>query len=557
MPVAEPVDSAGDFALADLHTVVDLAVGRGGLLLTRGERVVVDEIRALSGEAGAAYARLSNRVTTIWPADVVSVNVAEELVKCGLLSRFVTWSQRADALTMPALKKGCRVLGLPVGGKRAAVVERLRGQTHWTDQGFLRLRHPRLILRLERWALLRRRPDRSAFVVGRLGVVRWPEYTPTPGVGLFATRSVWRRWSHRLRTMDAATPEDWLAWLDAADSPAPGRLSLVRPLTRRLIEAARQLERAGEPQVAAVIYARLAEGCHVRADGIAARHALALESAGQSMEALEVLTHALSEARPRHSVGIHRTAKRLSRRLKRGWPPAAPLRPITERRLRLTRLPSDEARPLWQGNSGGTVIEQAVMQNLADLGRTALSAEGTLWRTLFAVLFADLYFLPVPGALPTRFLTGPVDLGTPHFAERRRSEITALFASIRAGHAEDLIRDAWRRWHGCALTGAVWSVVSESELTAVANGLGPEPLVAMLQHLLRHGLRSTSGLPDLVVLPGPSARIDGFPSRIPTELFCIEVKGPTDSLRDGQRVWLDRLVSMGILAEVWHVDART
>jgi hypothetical protein len=556
MPVAEPVHTAGDFALADLHTVVDLALGRGGLLLTRGERLVVDRIRALSGDAGAAYARLSNRVTTIWPDDVVPVDVAQELVDCGLLSRLVTWSQRADALTMPALKQGCRTLGLPVGGKRADVVERLRGQTHWTDQGFLRLRHPRLILRLERWALLRRRPDRSAFVVGRLGVVRWPEYTPTPGVGLFATRSVWLRWSHRLRTMDAVPPDDWLLWLDAGDAPAPGRLSLVRPLTRRILEAARQLERAGEPQVASEIYARLADGGHVRADGIAARHALALEKAGQTPEALGVLTRALDDARPRHSVGIHRTAKRLSRRLKRGWPPAAPLRPITERRLRMTRVPSDEARPLWQGRDGGTVIEQAVIDTLSDLGRTALSAEGTLWRTLFAVLFADLYFLPVPGALPTRFLTGPVDLGTPQFEARRRSEVQNLFASIRSGNAEALIRDAWSRWQGCALTGAVWSAVSESELTALATGLGPEPLVAMLQHLLRHGLRSTSGLPDLVVLAGPVARIDGFPSRMPTELFCIEVKGPTDSLRDGQRVWLDRLVSMGVLAEVWHVDER-
>ncbi|MFT6377319.1 MAG: hypothetical protein ACJARS_003980 [bacterium] len=556
MPVAEPVDPVVDFALADLHTVVDLALGRGALLLTRGERLVVDQIRALSGQTGAAYARLSNRVTTVWSEDVVPVDVAEELVKRGLLSRLVTWSQRADTLTLPALKQGCRTLGLPVSGKRAHVVERLRGQTHWTDQGFLRLRHPRLILRLERWALLRRRPDRSAFVVGRLGVVRWPDYLPTLGVGLFATRAVWRRWSHRLRVMDGATPEDWLAWLDAGDAPAPGRLSLVRPLTRRLMEAARQLERCREPAAAAVIYERLADGGHVMADGIAARHALALESAGESSAALGVLARALPAARPHHSIGIHRTAKRLSRRLKRGWPPAPPLRPLVERRMRLTQLPSEQARPLWQGQGGATVIEQAVMDAVAQVGRIALSAEGTLWRTLFAVFFADLYFLPVAGALPTPFLTGPLDLGTENFEARRRPQIETLFAAIRAGSSEDLIRDAWRRWHGCALTGAVWSSVTQAQLVAVAKGLGPEPLVAMLAHLLRHGLRSTSGLPDLVVLPGPVARIDGFPSRIPNDLVCVEVKGPTDSLRDGQRVWLDRLVSIGISAEVWHVDPR-
>ena len=556
MPVTEPVEAAGDFALADLHTVVDLALGRGGLLLTRGERLVVAQIRALSGEAGAAYARLSNRVTTIWPEDVVTSAVAEELVDCGLLCRLVTWSQRADALTLPALKQGCRRLGLRVGGKRADVVERLRGQTHWTDQGFLRIRHPRLILRLERWALLRRRPDRSAFVVGRLGVIRWPDYTPTPGVGLFAKRGAWRRWSNRLRIMDSATPADWLAWLDAGDAPAPGRLSLVRPLTRRLIEAARQMERAGEPEAAATVYARLGEGRHVLADGIAVRHALALESSGDLTGALRVLTAALPSARPRHSIGIQRTAKRVSRRLKRGWPPAPPLRPIVERRIQLTQLPSEGSRPLWQGNGGGTVIEQAVIDSVAQLGRTALSAEGTMWRTLFAVFFADVYFLPIAGALPTPFLTGPLDLGTPDFEARRRPRIDALFAAIRAGRSEALIHDSWSRWEGCALSGAVWSLVTLAQLVALAAGLGPESLVAMLEHLLRHGLRSTSGLPDLVVLPGPEVRIDGFPSRISPGLVCVEVKGPTDSLRDGQRVWLDRLGRFGVCAEVWKVAER-
>lgn len=512
------------WGLADLHEVVDRAMARGAHLLTRGEHLVAQTIRGLSGLEGALYARLTTRTTQVWTTESVddaeSVRVLEAL---GLLSPLVPWSQRAAALPMRDLKAGCRRLNRPVGGRRDDLLARLHGQTGWTDHRFVRLVHPGLIRRLEQWALLRRHPDRSAFVVARLGVVRWPRYRCTPGVGLHRNRAAWRRWAHREHTMDAVDPAMWLRWL-ADDEPAPGRLSLRRPLLRRVLGAARDLERAEEPDAAAAIYAAVAHIEPGRTGSLACRHALALEQAGASEQALTVLWNARPLARSGQVLAIERTGRRIARGLKRGWPPSRPLAPLVERRLTLDACGRTGARPAWQTRDGEAVIEAAVIDWLAVHGRRAIHAEGTLWTTLFALLFAQTWFLPVSGALPTPFLTAPLDLGTPAFESRRAEPVQRVFDGIAAGQAADRVRAALETWHGVALAGASWSVEPD-DLVAVAQILPPSALVRMMRHLMGNGRRSARGLPDLVVL----------------------------ALGDEQRVWLDRLAQFGIAAEVWHV----
>lgn len=550
MPTAEP----HDFATADLHHIVDRALARGAGLLTAGELVVAQRIRQLEGPAGGLYARLTNRVGTVWTeASLAAPAAVDELVALGLLSRFVTWSQRADALTVPALKAGCRRCGLPVGGRRDALVERLRGQTGWCDEGFVRLVHPGLVRRLEQWAMLRRRPDRSAFVTERLGVVRWPDYPLSPGEGLFRCRADLLRWEDRLRRIDEVDVDEQLRWLDAGVAPAPGRLSLRRSLVRRVRETARELERQREPAQAATLYARLVAGGHIAVERVAVRHALALEAAGERGEALDVLLAAAAVADPVHQPAIERTGRRLARRLKRGWPPVPPLAAPFERTLTLSAGPAVGSRPGWMSRRGPVVVESAVADLLRAQGRRVLRAEGPLWTTLFALLFADLYFLPLPGALPTRFLAGPLDLGSPSFASRRAEQVAVVRHDILAGLAERRLRRAWERWQGCALAGAHWGLADAGALGAMAAGLGPKALWDVLSHLLARGGRGASGLPDLVVLPGRPARLPAFPSRLEAGLHCVEVKGPGDALRDEQRVWLDRLGRAGVRAEVWDI----
>jgi Fanconi-associated nuclease 1 len=246
----------------------------------------------------------------------------------------------------------------------------------------------------------------------------------------------------------------------------------------------------------------------------------------------------------------------VSRALRRSWAPERPLLAPQRRSVRLLAAPPGPRRPRWRGKDAPEPVEQAVCSWLGSLGRRAVHAEGTPWSTLFALLFAPTYFLPVPGALPVRFLAGPLDLGTPAFRARRADAVDAVLAAVDRGEAPALVADAWGEWHGARLAGARWDGLDRELLCELAAGMGPAGLRAVLEPLLDGGSRAAAGLPDLVVLPGEPLRLpDAHPSRLPAGLLLAEVKGPTDSLRDGQRVWLDRLARAGVPVELWEVSA--
>ena len=96
---------------------------------------------------------------------------------------------------------------------------------------------------------------------------------------------------------------------------------------------------------------------------------------------------------------------------------------------------------------------------------------------------------------------------------------------------------------------------SDEDLIRTAGCLDGPVLAELLQHMVREGKISWTGLPDLVVFDGASVRIEGaFPAFIPEDVILVEVKGPGDTLREGQRVWIDRLLALGIRVEVWEVE---
>ena len=540
-----------DLAAADFAEVLGQALARGAHLLTRGECVVVERMRALPESALALYARLTLRVGTVWAADTLPAESVGTLVEAGLLSPLVTWSQRAEASTVSELKDGCRRLGLRLGGRRDALIERLAGHRRWTERRFVRLVHPALVRRLEQWAWLRRNPDRSAAVVQRLGILRWPDYPLTPGVRLFRTRSAFRRWDDRSRSMDAVPPETWLAWL-ADPVPAPGRLALHGGLVRRVRHAARELERAGEPHSAVALYEALVTGGHVAQDSVVCRWALALEAAGRQSEALRRLRDARGDADGGAALAIGRTGRRMARRCRAGWPPDRPLRTAPERTLRLVHhADADASRPLW-GSGDPAVIERAVMQLLHGHGRRVVRGEAPLWRSLVALLMTPVLFEPVAGQLPVPYLSAPLDWRTPAFTDRRRAGVEAILAAVRAGEGADRVARACAQWRGTRVAGVRWTY-TDDELVDVAAALDGVALAQLCRHWLEGRRGVGRGLPDLLVLPGPSVRLDAFPSRLSESLVAVEVKGPSDALRDEQVVWLDRLLGWGVRAEVWQV----
>jgi hypothetical protein len=556
-PSRSQVASAIDLAVDDLREIIDIARDRGGDLLTAGECVILDRIRSLDGPAARLYARLTTRRPTVFRTQAVTCagvedidSAVEDLLDLDLADRLVPWDRRAEALTLSDLKDGLRRLSLPVSGRRDALIARLRGRTHWQPDAWFRIRHRGLLARLESWYFLRPSRDRSTLVVERLGHITWPSYRLTPGHAVFRRRADLLRWE-TLRRPDR-TVEDALEGLRSGAYRAPGALNLGRRLKRTLLEAARGLE-SDAPAEAREIYLKLGEDPLLRAE-LAPRVARTLETEARAKDALAHLLQCLGEATGAERIAIQRSGRRIARTLRQGWPPDPPLRRPATRQLTLQAAPRTGSRPRYRVEGQDHTVEQAVCTLLHRVGRRAIHGEGALWSTLFALLFADCYFLDIDGALPCRFLSGPLDLGTPAFRARREEAVADVLNGVLQGQVAHRLKDADQRFRGQRLSGAQWSLGSAQTLIDVATGIAPSTLVEILEQILASGRRATRGLPDLAVLPGGACQLSrAFPRRLSESLLLVEVKGPGDSLRDAQSLWLDRLLKSGTHVEIWEV----
>ena len=228
---------ARDLPVEDLREILTVATARGGYLLTAGERVVLQRIETLDGEPARLYARLTTRRPTVFRlAEVQCLGVEDVptavavLVERGLADHLVPWDRRAAALPIADLKRALRSLDLSTAGRRAELVDRLKGHTHWQSGLWFRIRHRSLIARLECWYFLRPHRDRSTLVVDRLGHARWPTYSLTRGSALFRDRRALLKWE-ALRDPDLST-EAALRALSEGAYRAPGGLDLGRRLRR-------------------------------------------------------------------------------------------------------------------------------------------------------------------------------------------------------------------------------------------------------------------------------------------------------------------------------------
>jgi Fanconi-associated nuclease 1 len=201
------------------------------------------------------------------------------------------------------------------------------------------------------------------------------------------------------------------------------------------------------------------------------------------------------------------------------------------------------------------LIETAVAEALRSVGRNIMEAENGPWRTLFGLLFFEAVFAPVYGALPAPLLSRPLDLGTRDFKNRREAWIQPILQQIRDGEAGVRLKSAWEQHFGEGIAGVDWQRHSLDQLVVLCDGIGGPALSAIMTVFCEDWRGAGSGLPDLVVLPGPATRLPGlFPGKVTEGLSVVEIKGPTDSLRDEQRIWLDRLLHHGVRAEIWDVD---
>ena len=509
----------------DLRTAVRWALWREAALFSAGEVVVLGRLLALSEDAAELFARLSLRVGPVFRVATLDYACATpealaELHERGLVVGGVPDSLALPAFTAEVLREACRRLGLPVGGARAVLEARLLGRL-WREEPVVLVLHRGLLARVERLGGF----DRSLAPVERIQGTVWAEYAPTPGTGPFANRQALLTWERARR--GELTPEE--AQAIAERGPAPWGRSPWKYAVEAVLTAAPSAD----------TLARI-PGCELPL-------VRALEAEGRLAEAVAVCR--AGSADPEVALALGRTGRRLAKRLQLGWAPADPLQEAAVRRLWMRRAPSDERRPLWLATDvmEGLPVEAACLQRVAEAGRRALHSENWLWTSLFALVFRSLYWLPVPGTLPTLKRSGPLDLGTPSFYAARREPADALLAVLR----EKGVAPFFAAWGGERLDGLV-----NPELAAEVGSQLEGPLVAaVLERILRLGWAAARGLPDLLVLPGAGESLfHTIPGVLPDGAFFAEIKGPGDTLREGQRLWIDSLVWSGIRVEIWHVS---
>jgi hypothetical protein len=555
-----PLKSTLELGFQDFQEAFTLGLARGSRLLTAGENVIAVRIQGLAGEAGRAFCWLHQRKPSIYFEPELDLagfadweSARRRLAKLDLIDSFVPWSTRAAHLPLRILRVACAERDLEKHGNHKLLEQRLATEVGWLQGRWLRLRHRGLVERLLRFGLLRTRPDLAQRTVERLRDIRWPDYTPDSGIVLFRDRRSLRSWEELTATLEELSPDALVRALRQGDGVAPGRLDRSRKLRRRLFEIARQQERAGELRSARRSYEALCQLHPAGASEYQHRWARCLELEGEPRQALAVLRRARSGTTGTDRMGIVRAGKRIARACNEGFPPDIPLMKAPIRHFELPPGSRKGVRPTFRIAGTDRHVEAAIASLLGRSRRCAIHGEGRLWTMIFALVFAErVSFLPIPGQLPIRGLSGPLDIGTPAFFRRREAAIGQTLQMIRDGHAAQLIRSSYATFEGYQLAGVDWSLARLDDLCSLTSGLGPKPLISILERLLHEGWSAARGLPDLIVLPGDPVELPSFPRHLDAGLYFVEVKGPTDTLQDAQRLWLHILLSHSLNVEVWQ-----
>jgi len=552
-----------------------VALERDGRLLTAGEACVVRRLLALPTPAGSLYARLFGRRRRVFVlADLSYAEIPDvEAAADTLLDAGLAWSAQAlaplplllEAHTVPELKDICRALGRPVSGRRHEIAARLLDQSAdplLRRKPALMLRHRGLMRRLARLYLMDSTGDLSRLTVARLGMIRYPAYTPTGGGGLFCDRGEMLAWEAALlRWFSEPDPVALvmdlprsLAALRRVPLPPPHRrrMSARRFDERAALSAAQHLERAGEHALAARVYREILD-CGARESAHATlRLAMCLGRTDGHAEGAALCRGARDAAGPVMARSLDRTGRRLARKARLPWATLPKHQAPPERRLTLTAATRRGSRPLYRVGGANVPVEEALVRRLAAAGRRAVHCEGAPWHTLFGLLLREAIFAPVPGMLPAPLLFRPLDFGGADFYANRRAQIDAILADVAERGAAERLERALEQHAGEAIIGVRWDLFTPAQLLELADALGGAVLAALLRPFAEDWSGAAAGMPDLCILPGPSIELDG--GALGEGLHVVEVKGPRDRLRDAQRIWMDRLLVAGVSVELWTIS---
>jgi tetratricopeptide (TPR) repeat protein len=369
--------------------------------------------------------------------------------------------------------------------------------------------------------------DWSEFVLADLGIYQYEKVELPPSSQAFQSRADVYMYLHLQRCRERFEQGEAAAdILDAIPAYIPDNDWLERRRGKLLFQLAQELERKGNLQHALAIY----RDC--TAPGARIRTIRVLERCGEYEAAFALAQSAAqmpeSETEQQH---LLRILPRLHRKL--GLPKIAP-RPaasITSIELVLPYPQED------------FYVEDLVARHFAQDDAPVCYVENTLITSLFGLLCWKAIFAAVPGAFFHPFHTGPADLHSADFHQRREQEFKGCLSQLDSTQYLDTINRNFIEKAGIQSPFVVWQMLTEELKDLALHCIPAAHLKKWFERMLLDIKSNRAGFPDLIQF-WPDER----------RYRMIEVKGPGDRLQDNQIRWLDFCAEHDMPVSVCYVQ---
>ncbi len=191
-------------------------------------------------------------------------------------------------------------------------------------------------------------------------------------------------------------------------------------------------------------------------------------------------------------------------------------------------------------------IEEFVLNRYMQEGYSGFYSENGIWKALFALLFWDVMFMPVPEVFFNPFQRGPVDLFTSEFRSKRNTAFEQRMAELQTANLQSIVSDMYKLKYTTANALINWKYLDPAHLDLI-TGLIPRSDILAVMDLMSNNLKDLkTGFPDLVVFD---------PEKL---TYClVEVKGPGDQLRPNQKRMLRFFEHKSIPYKVLYVKAKS
>ncbi len=551
MPASERPDLPPHYYRDNFVQLCDTVEQRYTDLLREPELALLQGFRRLSFPAQCLYVRLVSRVGPWFRVDkldypeIGDMGAAVEALLAGELALApgeLTLEELGRLYTRGELLEvfGHDLEGRQSGDKAALLgavgelhpdpVERLSRLSALDEGGIIAPRGVEIVQLLQLLFFGNRRQSLTEFVLSDLGIARYYPYSLATSYRLFPDREALEEYLECARMGDlhrelneGGNPQELPVLAAAVLAWKPRFPTTWRRWHRQCNALARDLERLGEDDLAAALYA-----CS-RRHPARERRARILERGGAWREASALCREILAEPWCEEE---HEAAARILPRVERRLGG----RPVPRRR---DRFPVMELRlPREEGS-----VELQVARHIGHQWRSVHYVENTLMNALFGLAFWEEVFSPVAGAFHNPYQSLPSDMFEPGFRERRSELLQERWDTLRDADLGRELAAAYRRYEGYQCRWVNWRAVDEELVARAAHIIPDSSLLAIWERMLFDPAENRRGFPDLLAL-----------GEAPGEYRFIEVKGPGDTLRDGQKRWLRFFAARAIPATVAWVS---